>query len=484
MAVVNQGLCQDSLAANTIDPIAFLESGHVASPVVTPTPANPNPAPVVETAPVLEPITSQMIESIRQNTQTIDQKTIKSRQEIADEEIKEFLQKYTIRLSTSIPGNNIPVGSTMTATISVSKGGKPFTGSMPYEGISITADPALSFMPTGIIAIEGGRRTFTIAANEEGDYPVTLRLGSQTIATTTIHAYVLDHITDPTHGSILMTPSLRIGGEVTGGVIFNMPSGAPRIDIPYDGEYTLHAVTGRVKFCNASTHPGRSCDPSELVSELTFHSPETYRGVLVFSMVPLDFAPVHLEIVRTIRAKQKVIATSGQDGIVAQPIDMDNASLYAPDEIRAIQKGLVRLSQGYLLADRELLGHGAKDMVMRSLGYAILRSGDDMDKKTSLISLLERFRVDSASMDDFAHITRGQLAQMLLSAYGEPLDTSSPTTLVDERGPYQSVITTLRVRYGFAWRDQFTKRYFQPDKKITIGEALSLVEFFTTKKAP
>ena len=79
-----------------------------------------------------------------------------------------------------------------------------------------------------------------------------------------------------------------------------MPGGSPRVDIPYDGGYVLHAVSGKIKFCNMSANlrPNSVCDPSQFVSELTFYDNNTYRGVLVFSMVTLDFAPVRLEVDR------------------------------------------------------------------------------------------------------------------------------------------------------------------------------------------
>jgi hypothetical protein len=44
------------------------------------------------------------------------------------------------------------------------------------------------------------------------------------------------------------------------------------------------------------------------------------------------------------------------------------------------------------------------------------------------------------------------------------------------------VMTTLRVRYNFTWRDSFWENYFQPDKKILIGEALYLLQTFDGKR--
>ena len=58
----------------------------------------------------MTPPTQQTVQTVQQNTQTIDQTKVVSRQVIADAEIKEFLKNYTIGLKMNVPGNNIPVG--------------------------------------------------------------------------------------------------------------------------------------------------------------------------------------------------------------------------------------------------------------------------------------------------------------------------------------------------------------------------------------
>lgn len=47
---------------------------------------------------------------------------------------------------------------------------------------------------------------------------------------------------------------------------------------------------------------------------------------------------------------------------------------------------------------------------------------------------------------------------------------------VDETGTWKDAVATMRVRYGFKWKDQFGDRYFQGDKVVTVGEALYLAE--------
>ena len=65
---------------------------------------------------------------------------------------------------------------------------------------------------------------------------------------------------------------------------------------------------------------------------------------------------------------------------------------------------------------------------------------------------------------------------MILKAKNEAPTEETGSAFVDESGTWKSAVTTMRVRYGFKWKDQFGDRYFQPDKVLTVGEALYLAE--------
>ena len=110
MTIVDQGLCRDSLTANTIDPIAFLENGTVTTTVAI-----------------------QNLQEKGKNAPKIEQKTIKTREQILEEEIEEFFKDHTLSVSLGVPGNNIEAGRTYNAQVKVMYRNKPFTGSLPAE---------------------------------------------------------------------------------------------------------------------------------------------------------------------------------------------------------------------------------------------------------------------------------------------------------------------------------------------------------------
>jgi len=76
MSVVNDGMCRDYLLNNTIDPILFLESNGS----------------FVSNGSFTDIAT---IKEKQDNTKKIEQKNIKTREQILDEEIYEYLKNHT-----------------------------------------------------------------------------------------------------------------------------------------------------------------------------------------------------------------------------------------------------------------------------------------------------------------------------------------------------------------------------------------------------
>lgn len=77
MVLVDQGLCRDFLTSNTIDPIAFLENGSVTTTAAS----------------------IQIIQDKSKTAPKIEQKSIKTREQILDEETEEFFKDHTLSVS-------------------------------------------------------------------------------------------------------------------------------------------------------------------------------------------------------------------------------------------------------------------------------------------------------------------------------------------------------------------------------------------------
>jgi len=452
MTIVNQGLCRDFLTANTIDPIAFLESG-----VVT---------------------TTAAVQAIQEKTKTapkIEQKTIKTREQILDEEMQEFFKNHTLSVSLGVPGNNIEVGRAYTARVRVDGRNRPFTGSLPAEGLVLAYDRAgVKLFPETIIAIENGVREFQITGIRPGKYGISFKIGKRVFLTTTVNVYKASEMLSPDQGVIINSKSIVLADEKLMGVVFRTKYASNQLDIPYGGRYILKSLTGKAKFCNVSQRKVRKCRTDELVEELEFGYDDTYRGVLLANILPFDYMPISLVVVK--KGAAKPLAKSSSDILVTNPNGIDKSYTYYPEAIDALKKGLMKPNLGYVLQDRELIGKQAKELIRNSLAHLFLKAGTDQARKQQILARMKDFDVRAAKLDDYKNVSRAEFAGLVVGIIdGAPI-VNSDKKWIDETGEYKNMITTLRERYNFVWRDSFAERYFQSDKSITIGEGMYMIE--------
>ncbi len=452
MAIVDQGLCRDSLTANTIDPIAFLENGSIST-----------------TAAV------QVLQEKAKTAPKIEKKTIKTREQILDEEIEEFFKDHALSVTLWVPGNNIEAGRTYTARVNVTYRNHPFTGSLPAEGMSLSYDKSgVKLFPDTIIAIENGVREFQLTGVKPGKYGISLKIGKRVFLTTSVNVYKKSDMMNPEQGFILNSKSIVLADEKLTGVVFRTKFGSNQLDIPYGGRYILKSLTGKAKFCNVSKRSIRKCATSELVEELEFGYEDTYRGVLLANLLPFDYMPISLVVVR--KETGKTLAKSTTDILITNPNGIDKTYTYFQETIGALKQGLLKPNMGYVLQDRDLIGKQAKEMVQNALAHLFLKAWNDKTRKQQIRDRMQTFEFRAKSIDDYKVISRAEFASLVITTIdGSPL-VSSEKKWVDETGEYKDVITTLRVRYNFIWKDQFGERYFQADKNITVGEGMYLIQ--------
>ncbi len=279
----------------------------------------------------------------------------------------------------------------------------------------------------------------------------------------------------PTAGAFFLPKNPTLADERTVAFVMRTSLGGYSLGIPYSDTYILRAKSGKAKFCNVSKKTRKVCAPEDLVSELTFTYSDTYRGVLVGRAVPLRTGELSYELVR--RSDGLVIAESAVMQ-VSLPSDIASAKTYRTEVIRALERGLFRTKSGRLLPDWELKGKQAKEIVGNVLGYAYLKSGDNRALKQKFLQIIVKWNEGVGTIGDYETVSRGRFAKLLMDALSDPRDIeTSGKKWVDERGNYEAEMRTLRVRDGFAWRDGFGDRYFQPDKTLTIEEALYFADF-------
>lgn len=163
MKLVNAGECRDPLIDNTIDPITFIETGTMS----------------------VIPPNAKLIQTIKNKpTIIIEKQSIKSREEILNEEAEEFLKSYVITVNLPSRGTAVPVGTAMEFNIEVRDFNKNFSSkSLPGAGVKITVDTkkATAF-PDNFTQLAGGMRRVSITPKTPGPIEIIFSIGKKEIA--------------------------------------------------------------------------------------------------------------------------------------------------------------------------------------------------------------------------------------------------------------------------------------------------------------
>jgi hypothetical protein len=246
-------------------------------------------------------------------------------------------------------------------------------------------------------------------------------------------------------------------------VIFRTPYSTPQIDIPYEGTYILRVKWGKASICNISKNPKQNCAVGTTTKEFSFTFNDTFRWILLFHIIPTDTTPITLDV---IGKKSGKVYASGPYLSIGLPNWLPTNYIYYDSVIAGLKKNLFPLQSGYVTQDRELGGYQAKDMLSRLIAHL----------RWSGINIGEHTRSLINQINDSDRVSRIDFATIILSLTNANLDTSADNVWNDESGPKKSIMTTLRKQFHFAWKDGFGALYFQPNRSITIGESLYLID--------
>lgn len=103
---------------------------------------------------------------------------MKSRAEIQQEEIQEFLKSNNISINLSENGTNVALGGSVLSSVTSGDGrGNATRGNFPEAGLDIAYDSsALSVFPEKIVALEGGKREFKITGKKAGAFEIAFKM--------------------------------------------------------------------------------------------------------------------------------------------------------------------------------------------------------------------------------------------------------------------------------------------------------------------
>lgn len=459
MQVVNDWMCRDFLNNNTIDPILFLESNWTYTSWWN---------------------SSVTIESVKQKqteTKKIEQKNIKSREQILQEEITEFLKNHSFELRTQVVWDNLKTKTTYVTKLMAYVNWREFLWNMPGTWLNFSYDnKVLTVNPTSIIVAERWWRDIQITAKVGWKHRIDLRLGNNIVYTKYINFYGPWELSSPTDASIITNTkqSIALGSEKLWAVIMKTNFWSNQIYIPYSWTYKIKALGWKVKFCNVSKKSNKKCNPIDLVTELAFNYEDTKAWILLFWFSSFDYSPIKFSLIK-VGAKYDIAWTKSEI-LVSNPNRFDSSYIYYNENISALKKWYFKLYDWYLLQDSEIIGKQVKDIIYNYYAYEYLRSWNNENKKKSTLDRLSNAQKILGGINDYDKISRWKYSKLMFDCLNIGLSNNTTVKYLDEKWNYKNYITTLRINYWFKWKDQFAENYFQPDKNITIWEALYLIE--------
>lgn len=190
-------------------------------------------------------------------------------------------------------------------------------------------------------------------------------------------------------------------------------------------------------------------------------------GYFPTRIIPLSTGTIEIRITKV---GSKIGRTTKITGEIPTGLDRQNA--YYDAVLAGLSKNWWKTRGGYVGQDEEMTTAMAKDFLSRVLEYQILKAGTNREKKQLAINNRDLFARSSATLES-KKWNRGAFSELLLKSLRIPLDSVPPVWL-DEKCEWQDTLATLRTQYFFQWQDQFGIKYFQPDRIITLAEAMYL----------
>ena len=444
MDIVNNNKCLGELSANTVDPLKFLASNGA--------------------------IISQISSSSQNNPQVISRQNMISLEEIRRQMIKDFLRTH--KFSFNFPNAGVYyLGKYWNFTISLKdRKWRPYKDILPGD-LKIIYDKSYfsSFYPR-VLKILDWTRKVTFLPKKTGATFITVKLWDFVIYQKAIRIVKPGQTIQPYVGNILTFPRfLYVGYPAWGINIFQDKNYMNLIKVPFKWTYYLSSTTNDVLFCKAPTNLRFlnyfQCNALNMSKQLAFTYNDTIFGLLVFKFFSNTWKPTQLVIKDS---RWKIISKSNI--LYFHKIKLTNPrSVYANDIQQACKMWLCLglIDKWYIWVDKPLSKYQMKQL-LRNL----------------LLMFGKKVKISLQPSDKYSYVTRKEFVQDVIKLlWIKVKDYSEKPPYIDVKNQpknFQNLVIYL-TKLWFKWKDNFAKYYFQPDKNITVWEALYFVKFMVTR---
>lgn len=436
-SIVNNWTCRDQMLTNTIDPIRFLETNWASL-----------------TIPQNERQQEQLIEEAKKQEQiSIDE--IIPRERIMLTEMELFLARYPMTTRSNIPANTMRVWENWTIDLFVTNRNRPFNWSLPME-LEIEFDSSvISVSPTVLIAIQDWKRAINVRALKTWESRVIVRLWWKIIANHLIRVVDNNTVLEVNRWLLYNLWTNYIWGENRWLIVMQDRNNRNIVSVPYNWTYTIKA-NNNIRFCKANLNSRSqiwminriNCNPSDLVREITFDYNDTLEWLFLFKIVPINWWNWIIELFQWNNKIWQSVPSS-----IRNPIDVNNNVTHYNSIINWLKRWIFTNSRQWNFSPNfNINEQDAAEWIKRTFPNS---------KKYD--------------WSRFKQLTRMEFLKLL----NEMTNLSSSNNnriyrdVIEGERKYANILIDLNIKL-----DEFSDRYFQPNKNITRAEVAHILNSF------
>jgi len=443
--IVNNTFCLSDLKANTVDPLKFLATNWAIISQIVSKPSSNQP-------------------------QKISRQHMISLEEIRRQMIQDFLRTHKFSFHFSNAGVYY-LGKYWEFTISLKdRRWRTYSDILPWD-LKIVYDTKYfsSFYPRTLKILDWTRKV-TFLPKKTWTLFLTFKLWDFTIYQKSIRIIKPGQTITPSYSNIITIPRKPYVGYPSRWInIFQDKNYINIINVPFNWTYYLSSSTNDVVFCKAPTNLKYlnffQCSAENMSRIMKFTYKDTIFGLFVFKFFSNSWKPTKLLIKNS---KWKLISQTNT--IYFSPIKLTNyRSEYSSDVKSACEKWLCLnlIDKWYIWVDKDLSVYGMKNLF-----------------RNMLLLLWKKVKINTTLSDKYKFVSREEFVEDLFKLMKISIkDYNQLPKYIDVRNKpknFQNIVIYL-TKLWFKWKDRFADYHFQPDKNITVWEALYLTNFLLSK---
>ncbi len=390
--------------------------------------------------------------------ETVSRENLMTREEIEAREVQEFLGMYDISFVNPI--SQLAEKETKVSLMQVENAkGRGFKGNSPGNISFVYDESKVSVFPKNFYNFSDGQREISITGKAAGHTTISVKLGDVIVKTFSVTVGKIGATPKVESAKLYTGKQVVVSEGSTGIVLMKDQYGNKMVRTSFSWNYEIKSDTA-VKYCikrwvieDIISIYKRPCLDEEYSDTLSFTYKDTIGWLLVFDYKVFDKKSINL----------RLTAISPQKELAKNTIEVQNPKGLTPEYpyYESIVAGLeshvlTGINKGYFLEDRELSARDGVEWIKNILQ----KTPNSQQKLESL---------QKETQDKFTSLTRAEflkLTHTYLSSWG----TSALKEYRDLESPEESMVASI-VGNKYDWQDGFWENYFQPDKKITRGEA-------------